>query len=83
MSKRRQFAPEFKARVVLDVLTGGRSQAEECRKHACAPNLLAAWQAAFLLRGRTSIFDDDSARSAEQVRIAALEQILRAHDPGE
>jgi hypothetical protein len=63
--------------------TGGRSQAEECRKHAFTPNLLAPWQAAFLLRGRNLIFDDDSARSAEQVRIAALEQILRAHDPGE
>ena len=33
MRKRRQFTPEFKAQVVLDVLTGVQSQAEACRKH--------------------------------------------------
>ena len=40
MRKRRQFTPEFKARVVLDVLTGVQSQAEACRKHGLGPNLL-------------------------------------------
>lgn len=41
MRKRRQFTPEFKAKVVLDVLTGVQSQAEACRKHGLGPNLLA------------------------------------------
>ena len=75
MKKRRQFTPEFKAKVVLDVLTGVQSQTEACRKHGLGPNLLALWKTAFLERAHL-IFDGDSARSAEQARIAELEQVL-------
>jgi transposase len=48
MAKRRQFTPEFKVRVVLDILTGVQSQAEACRKHGLGPNLLSLWKTAFL-----------------------------------
>lgn len=75
MRKRRQFTPEFKAKVVLEVLTGVQSQAEACRKHGLGPNLLGLWKAAFLEKAHL-IFDGDSARSAEQTRIAELEQVL-------
>jgi transposase-like protein len=75
MRKRRQFTPEFKARVVLDILTGVQSQAEACRNHGLGPNLVVLWKAAFLERAHT-VFDGDSARSAEQARIAELEQVL-------
>jgi transposase-like protein len=75
MRKRRQFTPEFKARVVLDVLAGVQSQAEACRKHSLGPNLLALWKTAFLERAHL-VFDSDSARSTEQARIAELEQVL-------
>ena len=33
MAKRRKFALEFKAEVVLGVLSGATSQAEVCRRH--------------------------------------------------
>ena len=33
MAKRRKFTPEFKAEVVLEVLSGATSQAEVCRCH--------------------------------------------------
>ena len=75
MKKRRQFTPEFKVRVVLDILTGVQSQAEACRKHSLGPNLIALWKTAFLEKAHM-VFDGDSARSAEQARIADLEQIL-------
>ena len=75
MKKRRQFTPEFKARVVLDILTGVQSQAEACRKHSLSPNLIALWKTAFLEKAHM-VFDGDSARSAEQARIADLEQVL-------
>ena len=75
MQKRRQFTPEFKARLVLDVLTGVQSQAEVCRKHTLSPNLLALWKAAFLERAHT-VFQSDETRSAEQARIAELERVL-------
>jgi transposase len=75
MRKRRHFGSEFKAQVVLDVLTGVQSQAEACRKHGLGPNLLALWKAVFLQRAHL-VFDSDSARSTEQARIAELEQVL-------
>ena len=70
-----QFTPEFKARIVLDVLTGVQSQAEVCRKHALSPNLLALWKTTFLERAHT-VFASDASRTAEQARIAELEQVL-------
>ncbi len=75
MAKRRQFTPEFKARVVLDILTGVQSQAEACRKHGLGANLLALWKTASLERAHL-IFDNGAARSSEEVRIAELEQAL-------
>jgi len=75
MRKRRQFTPDFKAKVVLDVLSGVQSQAEACRKHGLGPNLLALWKTTFLEKAHL-VFDGDSSRSAEQVRIAELEQVL-------
>jgi transposase len=75
MTKRRQFTPQFKARLVLDVLTGVTSQAEACRKHGLNPNLLALWKASFLERAHL-LFESDATRAAEQVRIAELEQVL-------
>jgi transposase-like protein len=75
MRKRRQFTPEFKARVVLDVLTGVQSQAEACRKHGLGAHLLALWETAFIEKAHL-IFDSDSARPAEQARIVELEQVL-------
>jgi transposase-like protein len=38
MRKRWQFTPEFKTRVVLDILTAVQCQAEACRKHGVSPN---------------------------------------------
>ena len=75
MRERRQFTAEFKARVVLDILSGVQSPAEVCRKHSLAPNLVALWKSAFLERAHL-VFDTDSARSNEQARIAELEQVL-------
>ena len=53
MKKRRRFTPEFKAQVVLEVLTGAQSPAEVCRRHALSPNLLTTWKATFLEKAHT------------------------------
>ena len=75
MRKRRRFTPEFKAKVVLEVLTGAQSPAEACRKHALSPNLLGLWKTAFLERAPT-LFQPDEQRDEDQARIAELEQLL-------
>jgi transposase-like protein len=75
MRKRRRFTPEFKAKVVLEVLTGAQSPAEACRRHALGPNLLGTWKATFLERAHT-LFQPDERRDEDQARIAELEQLL-------
>src|SRR5205823_9743325 len=50
---RRSFPAEFKAQVVLQLLSGEASQAELCRKHNIKPNLIANWKAAVLERLHT------------------------------
>jgi transposase len=73
--QRRSFAPEFKAKLVLDLLTGAASQADLCRKHNLKPQLLAHWKAAALGRLHT-LFQDDVQASHDQARIADLEQLV-------
>jgi transposase len=72
---RRTFTPEFKAEVVLDVLTGAASQAEVCRKHQISPTLLGLWRATLLDR-LASVFQADDERSAEAARVAELERLV-------
>jgi transposase len=73
--QRRSFAPEFKAKLVLDLLTGAASPAELCRKHNLKPQLIAHWKAAALER-LPSLFQDDGQASQDQLRIAELEQLV-------
>jgi transposase len=72
---RRFFPAEFKAQVVLQLLSGEASQAELCRKHNLKPNLLAIWKAAVLDRLHT-VFEAEGGNEADLVRIAELEQLV-------
>ena len=72
---RRSFPADFKAKVVIDLLTGTASQAELCRKHNLKPQLLSTWKAAVLQRLHT-LFQEDPQASQDQVRIAELEQLV-------
>jgi transposase len=71
---RRSFPDDFKAQLVLDLLTGAASQAELCRKHNIHPQLLGRWKAIVVERMHT-LFEEDQQTSQEQVRIADLEQL--------
>jgi transposase len=73
--KRRRFTPEFKAQVVLDVLTGEQSPAEACRSHGLSPTLLSLWKAIFLQRAHAA-FQADDRRGDEPARIAELERMV-------
>jgi transposase-like protein len=72
---RRTFTPEFKAKVVLDVLTGTASQAEVCRKHQIGASLFALWKTTFLQR-LPVVFQADEQRSSEAARVADLERLV-------
>lgn len=72
---RRSFPAEFKAQLVLELLSGTASQAELCRKHGLKPQLLAEWKTAALERLHT-LFQEDPQVSRDQLRIAELEQLV-------
>jgi len=75
MLKRRTFTPEFKARIVLEDLTGLRSAAEICREHRLSPYLLSRWKAELLERA-PEIFATKRCRGDEQERLAELERMV-------
>jgi putative transposase len=72
---RRSFAPDFKAKLVVELLTGAASQAELCRKHNLKPQLTSHWKTVVLERLHT-LFEDDLQASQDQTRIAELEQLV-------
>ena len=72
---RRSFPADFKAQIVLKLLSGESSQAELCRKHSIKPNLIANWKAAVVDRLHT-VFEADGSHDTDLVRIAELEQLV-------
>ena len=76
MAKRRRFTAEFKAKVVLEALSGESSQAEVCRRHHLSEEQLSKWKHQFV-ENAASLFelrDKSSEDTAE--RIAHLEQLV-------
>jgi transposase len=73
--KRRTFTAEFKAEVVLQLISGKRTTAELCREHQLSPSLLSLWKDTFLQR-LPLLFDGEERLNHEQDRITQLEQLL-------
>ena len=72
---RRSFSPQFKAQIVVDLLSGAASQAEICRQHQLNPQMVARWKTT-VLEQLHRLFEEDSQTSPEQLRIAELEQLV-------
>ena len=76
MAKRRKFTPEFKAEVVLEVISGESSQAEVCRRHNLNENQLSQWKQQ-LVENASSLFESTDKQSSDaEKRIAHLEQLV-------
>jgi transposase-like protein len=73
--RRRSFTPQFKAQVVLEVLSGLKSQAEVARQHKLKPELIASWKD-IALEGLESLFQGEGQRGQDQDRIAELERMV-------
>lgn len=72
---RRTFTPEFKAQVILAVLTGAQTQAEVCRQHGLKPELVALWKKTFLERV-PSVFAGEQRDGQGEARVAELERLV-------
>ncbi len=75
MNQRRSFTPQFKTRVVLEVLTKLKSLAQVCREYDLKEQVVTRWKAEFLERAPT-LFAPDQQRDDAQTRIAELERLV-------
>jgi len=75
MAKHRTFKPEFKARLVLQVLTGAKTAAQVCREHQLSEQLLATWKKQLLAHAEL-VFAQERESAAEQTRLVELERMV-------
>ena len=75
MKPHRIFKPEFKARVVMQLLTGVKSTAQLCREHSLSDQLLSNWKKQFM-DNASAVFATPGTTTAEQERIAELERLV-------
>jgi transposase-like protein len=71
---RRIFSAEFKAKVVLDVISGSKSAAEACREYSIKADLLSHWKSQ-LVENASKVFENGSEVDPQQARIAELERL--------
>ena len=72
MAKRRQFLPEFKAKVALEALQGELTLAQIAKKHDVHPNMITGWKrqliqeaASLFVRGKSDQDKDSEAQTKE------------------
>jgi transposase-like protein len=76
MVERRKYSPEFKARVVLELLTGQKGLMQASREYGIKDTLLSRWKQEFLERA-PEVFDRSQPdKSQETARIAELERMV-------
>lgn len=71
---RRIFNAEFKAKVVLEIISGSKSIAEACREYNLKADLLSHWKTQFL-NNAFKVFESASEADPQQARIAELERL--------
>ena len=75
MVKRRNFTPDFKFQVVLELLSGAKTNAQLCREYQLAPTVVSDWKEQFFQRA-PGVFVTPRSQSVEQQRIAELERLV-------
>jgi transposase len=75
MTKHRSFTPEFKAQVVLEVLTGVKSASDACQHYQLKPEMLSRWKTQFLERAAT-VFEREDQNNPTLARVAELERLV-------
>jgi len=75
MGKRRKFSAEFKAEVVLALLSGEKTSAELCRGHGITSQTLGNWKQQFIANASRA-FEGGSAENGEDKRVAELERMV-------
>jgi transposase-like protein len=75
MAKYRKFTPEFKAQIVLEILTEGKSLSQASREHGIKDSVLSRWKKEFIERS-PQLFETRKDNDQRDERIAELEQMV-------
>ncbi len=75
MRARRKFEPDFKAKVVLEVLRGDKTTAQVCREYGLGADLLGQWRKVVVEHAHELFAERASGATPELARIAELERL--------
>jgi transposase-like protein len=75
MSKKRIYTPEFKAQVVLEILSQQKSLAQASREYGIRDTVISRWKQEFADR-LPQIFERGQDRDERDQRIAELERMV-------
>jgi transposase-like protein len=71
----RTYTPEFKVRVVLELISGKQSMSEASREYGIKDSVLSRWRQEFMERA-PQLFEQPGSRDVQAERIAELERTL-------
>lgn len=75
MTKRRKFTPEFKARVVLELISGEKGLMQASREYEIKDSLLSRWKQEFLARA-PQLFEQPGPADPQEEQVAELERLV-------
>ena len=75
MKERRRYDPEFKARVVLELISGKKGLMEASREYQIKDSVLSRWKQEFIERAG-QIFEHPEQTRGQAERVAELERLV-------
>jgi transposase len=73
--KRRSFSAEFKAQVVLELISGKKSLMEASREYTIKDTVISRWKQEFVAKA-TQVFEQPQEVQEKEARIAELERMV-------
>jgi transposase-like protein len=75
MTERRKYDPEFKTRVVLELISGQKGLMQASREYGIKDTVLSRWKQEFLERA-SQVFEQPKVKDDKAERIAELERMV-------
>jgi len=75
MARRKSYTAEFKAGLVLEILSERKSIAQASREYGIKDSVISRWKQEFIERS-PQIFEKENARDERDQRIAELERMV-------
>ena len=75
MTERRRFNPEFKAKVVLELISGTKGLMQASREYGIKDSVLSRWKQEFIERA-PQVFAQIKSTDPQEERIAELERMV-------